>query len=93
MKFANLVVVAALATSSTAFAQDAGDTDAGTEVDASTEIVDSFDDNSDREFTDSFNDNSERVFEDSFDDNSRNFSTGVGINNNSTFGDLSLIHI
>ena len=90
MKIIQIALIAALATGTAAHAQDNDVLDVDTNVEETTRIVDSFDDNSDNN-TDSFNDNSERVFEDSFDDNSRNFSTGVGINSNSTFGDNAIV--
>ena len=101
MKLTKLAVVAALVTSTSAFAQDNdvidADINASTDndvidadVDASTDVVDSFDDNSEN-FVDSFDDNSDREFVDSFDDNSQDFSSGVGINNTSAFGDNAIV--
>lgn len=88
MKLIKLAAVAALMASTSAYAQDKDVIDA--DVDASNDFVDSFDDNSDN-FIDSFDDNSERVFNDSFDDNSQEFSSGVGISNNSTFGQYAIV--
>ncbi len=86
MKMIKLAAVAALMASTSAYAQDNDVIDA----DVTTDVVDSFDDNSDT-IVDSFDDNSDRVFTDSFDDNSQDFSSGVGINPNSVFGDSAIV--
>ena len=89
MKLTKFAVLAALASTTAAHAQDNDVVDA--DVDASTEIVDSFDDNTDN-FVDSFDDNSERVFEDSFDDNSQVFTSNVKFKGGTTtFGDSAIV--
>ena len=77
MKLTKFAVLAALASTTAAHAQDNDVVDA--DVDASTEIVDSFDDNTDN-------------FVDSFDDNSQVFTSNVKFKGGTTtFGDSAIV--
>lgn len=89
MKYATLAAVAALATGTSAFAQNVDA--AAVEGADSVVIEDSFDDNRDYVIEDSFDDNRDYVFEDSFDDNSDNINQGVGSNNNNLFNGSAIV--